>query len=248
MKSIPASAFILSYNAEETIAEACQSVLSLKDIVVVDSGSTDKTLSILKQYPVRVIHQHWLGYSKQKAFAASQCRHDWVFNLDSDECVDSEVLAFLAKTMNDSEVHAVRVKIKEHFLGVSNHPWTRHGAKIRAFRRSCGNYGNHLVHEGIEVRGKVVTAPGFVYHFGEKTVEIKVEKINRYSSLKAQEQEVGMIVLFWRLLLSFPLAFFKSYLLRRQFMNGLRGFIAAMINGFYAFLKAAKCYEKKKHL
>ncbi len=245
MSRIEASVFILTYNSQQDIVKTLASVQRFADIVVVDSGSTDNTLALLKEHPVRVFHHDWLGFAKQKAYAMSQCHYDWVFNLDSDEVADHALVSFIAKVIKEQAYTAVKVRIREHFLGHETHAWTKHCAKIRVFNKHQAGYEDVAVHEGVLVQGKVIQAPGFIQHYGEKRIGIKMAKINEYSELKPQQK--GVHYRLWLglgLIFIFPLAFFKSYILRRQCCNGLRGFMAAMMNAFYAFLKQAKCYER----
>ena len=118
-------------------------------------------------------------------------------------------------------------------------------SKVRCFRRSVASYSDHLVHEGVEIhQGEILMASGHIHHNGEWSHETKVFKINQYSSLKSQEIKCSLVQAKWRMLLIFPWAFFRSFCLKRQFLNGFHGFSASMVNAFYAYLKAAKCYER----
>ena len=246
IKSPQISVTILTYNSEKTIEQCLDSLIVFDDIVVIDSGSTDRTLALLEAYPtVTVVHHDWQGYAAQKSFALRYCRHDWVLNIDSDESVDANLVdALITMTQAQADqVDGIRFGIHEHFLGRPNHRWTRANKKIRCFKKSKSTYSDHLVHEGVCVQGCVIDGVGLIHHYGEHSHEIKVDKINRYSSLKASETHDASWMLLLKLLTIFPIAFFRSYILRRQCLNGVRGFSASMINAFYAFLKYAKCYE-----
>ena len=126
-----------------------------------------------------------------------------------------------------------------------SHADTKKNAKVRFFRREKGSYDVAIeVHEMINVNGVVTRAKGVIFHYGVNDITVKVEKNNIYSSLKAFEKnKKGKHASLLKLLLVMPLVFFKSYILRRNFLNGRRGFIGSMINAFYAFLKEAKLYE-----
>jgi glycosyltransferase involved in cell wall biosynthesis len=246
MKQIKASVFILTFNSERDIERALASVQSFDDIVVVDSGSVDGTLALLAKQGISVWHRDWTGYVDQKAYAMSLCRHDWVFNLDSDEAADHALVSAIAKEVTSNRYAGMVVRVREHFLGRSNHVFTKHCAKLRVCRRSCASYEQVHVHEGLVVKGDVVDAKGFIHHYGERSVAIKMDKINQYSCLKVKDRSGSGLL--WQvvcLVFVFPLAFIKSYILRRQCFNGRRGFIAAMMNGFYAFLKQAKRVERQ---
>ncbi len=83
--TVKLSAYLITLNEEAHLDEVLSSLAGADEILIVDSGSTDKTLAIAERHGARVIHQPWLGFARQKAFAMAQCRHDWVINLDGDE-------------------------------------------------------------------------------------------------------------------------------------------------------------------
>ena len=244
-EKIKASVYIITLNEEKNLPRALESVKAFDEIVVVDSGSTDRTLEIAKQYTPHVYSHEWEGFAKQKEYAKSLCTNDWVLNIDADEEVDELLLADIARTVSDNQVDALNIRISEYFLGRFGHPKARHNAKVRFFRQSKGCYSSSLVHEGVEINGHTGNAQGFIRHYGEVSLTVKVEKNNLYSSLRAQEKRLknkkpsGL-----KLLFVFPAVFVKSFLFRRNFLNGWRGFIGSTINAFYAFLKEAKLYEK----
>ncbi|MBD3830925.1 MAG: glycosyltransferase family 2 protein, partial [Arcobacter sp.] len=85
MNKIKASAYIICQNEEKHIQRVLESVKDFDEIIIVDSGSTDKTLEIAKEYTDKIYHQEWLGYSGQKEYAKNLCTNEWVLNLDADE-------------------------------------------------------------------------------------------------------------------------------------------------------------------
>lgn len=240
----PAGVFIICKNEEKNLARALESVKDFAQIVVVDSGSTDATLEIARRYTDQVLHQDWLGYSKQKAFALSRCTQDWVLNIDADEELTSDLREELRKIMTLGQAVAVEVPMGEVFLGKPVPAGVKCVAKVRFFRRASGRYGEELAHEQVIVSGPVVRVKGRLRHYGETSIAVKVEKNNAYSTLKAREKLAnGKRPSLPRLVLAMPFAFAKDYFLRRNFLNGWRGFVASVINGFYAFMKEAKVWE-----
>jgi glycosyltransferase involved in cell wall biosynthesis len=241
---IHASVYIITLNEEKNLPRALQSVQAFDEIVVVDSGSTDRTLEVAKQVTPRVYTHEWQGFSKQKEYAKSLCTHDWVFNLDADEEADELLLKEMAQAVSENQVDALNIRISEFFMGRFGHPRARHNAKVRFFRKSKGCYSGSLVHEGVVVRGHTETARGFIRHYGEVSLAVKVDKNNRYSTLRAQEKLLkNKKPSVLKLVFVLPATFLKSFFLRRNFLNGRRGFVGSMINAFYAFLKEAKLYE-----
>lgn len=135
------------------------------------------------------------------------------------------------------------------FLGVPNSKHTKKHAKVRFFRKSKGQYDlENKVHENVIVDGQSVKAEGDIYHYGESSIFVKVEKNNQYSNLKAAEKfQKGKKPSLLKLSLVMPVTFLKSYFIRRSCLNGWRGFVNSMINAFYAFLKEAKLFEQHQN-
>lgn len=243
---IPASVFIICKNEAQNLARALTSVAEFEDLVVVDSGSTDGTLDIARQFPCRRFHQDWLGHAAQKQVALELCRHDWLLNLDADEQLSPELLAEIRRFIAaPGERRGLSIPIREVFIGAAIHPKTHHNRHIRVFNRQSGHYPPAAIHEGVKIDGTVERASGTIIHYGEVSVAVKLAKNNSYSELRAAEKYAkGKQPKLTKLILVFPLMFTKSYLLRGQYRNGWRGFVASMINGFYAFLKEAKLFER----
>ena len=241
---IKASVYIICKNEEQHIKRVLESVKDFEEIVVVDSGSVDKTLEIVKNYTNKVFHQDWLGFAKQKEFAKNLCSNEWVLNLDADEELTNELRNEIVNTINENKIDGLNIKISSLYLGKFNSEKSKFNRRIRFFRKDLGYYPEKLVHESIIVNGKIKKAKAFIYDYGTIDLKTHLDKINAYSSLRAQEKfgrnKKSSLL---KLLFVFPLAFFKSYFIKRSFLNGTRGFIASMNNSFYAYLKEAKLYE-----
>lgn len=241
---IKASVYIICKNEEKHIKRVLESVKDFDEIVIVDSGSTDNTLNIAKEYTNKIFHQDWLGFAKQKEYAKNLCQNEWVLNLDADEQLTEELKKEIEKVIEENKIDGLDIKISSQFLGKFNSEKSKFNRRIRFFRKSVGHYPDKLVHESIVVKGKINKADGFIYDYGTMDLKTHLSKINEYSSLRADEKFVkNKKASFAKLLFVFPLSFFKSFIIKRGFLNGMRGFIAAMNNAFYAFLKEAKLYE-----
>lgn len=242
--TIPCSVYIITLNEEEHIRRALESVKSFAEVIIVDSGSSDKTLDIIKEYDVQLSYHPFESFSQQKSHALSLCTQAWVLNIDADEKVTSQLKENIIHCVNVDNYAALKIPIEDLFLGKPAHRLSKKHSKIRFFRREKGHYLPNLVHEGVVVDGAVGQVSGAITHFGETSIAVKVDKNNLYSTLRASEkQEKGRKPRLIKLLFVFPAAFIKSYFLRRNFLNGRRGFIGSMINAFYAFLKEAKLFE-----
>ncbi len=244
---IEASVYIICKNEEKHIRRVLESVKDFSEIIVVDSGSSDNTLNIVKEFTNNIFYQDWLGFAKQKEFAKSLCTRDWVLNLDADEEVTTNLKNEIIKTIEENKIDGLNIKISSSFMGEFNSEKSKFNRRIRFFRKSAGYYPEKLVHESIVINGRIKDADGFIYDYGTLDLKTHLNKINEYSSLRAEEKfaknKKASVI---KLLLVFPLSFIKSFIIKRGFLNGFRGFIAAMNNSFYAFLKEAKLYELNK--
>jgi len=241
------SVYLVVKNEQANIERVLDSVRDFDDIVVVDSGSTDRTIELAGRYTDRLYFREWTGMAEQKEYAKSLCKHDWVLNLDADEELTEKLKQQILALSQLEDISGADIQIEEFFLGREIHPMTKKHRHIRFFRKSCGAYGHERFHESPTVTGKVVELDGCIRHYGETSIEVKVDKINRYSSGKALDKfDRNKHSSLAKLLLIMPLAFFKSYCLRRNCLNGRRGFIGSTVNAFYAFIKEAKLYEQEQ--
>jgi len=245
MSKLPVSVYIICQNEAQHIRRVLESVKDFDEVIIVDSGSTDETLEIAKEYTDKIYHQKWLGFAGQKEYAKNLCSHKWVLNLDADEQLTSELKNEIEETIKENRIDGLDIKISSQYLGKFNHPLSKFNRRVRFFRKAKGYYPEKLVHESIAIDGKVKKANGFIYDYGTLDLETHLSKINAYSSLRAQEKaQKGKKASVLKLVSIFSLAFFKSFVLKRGFLNGMRGFIAATNNAYYAFLKEAKLYER----
>lgn len=245
--SIPCSVYIVTLNCAAWLESTLNSVADFAEVIILDSGSSDTTYEIAQRFPnTRIVHQDWQGYAAQKQLALNQCSQPWVLNLDGDEVLSTALKQEIVATIQTDTIDALIIPINDVFLGVANSKHTKKHAKVRFFRQGKGRYDlNNQAHEQVVVDGIVQKAEHEIYHYGESSVFVKVEKNNQYSELKAlekfQKRKQPSIL---KLILIMPLTFIKSYLIRRSFLNGWRGFVNSMINAFYAFLKEAKLFEQ----
>ena len=247
---IPCSVYIVTLNCGAWLQDTLQSVQDFSEVIILDSGSTDDTYAIAQSFAnTRISHQDWQGYAAQKSLALAQCKNDWVLNLDGDEVLSKELKAEIEQTIQANQIDALITPINDVFLGVPNSKHTKKHAKVRFFRKSKGQYDlENKVHENVIVDGQSVKAEGDIYHYGESSIFVKVEKNNQYSNLKAAEKfQKGKKPSLLKLSLVMPVTFLKSYFIRRSCLNGWRGFVNSMINAFYAFLKEAKLFEQHQN-
>lgn len=247
MSQIPISVFVITLNEEQHIEEMLQSVQCFDEIVLVDSGSTDKTLDIAKKYGAKIYHQPWLGFAKQKAYAMSLCHNQWALNLDGDEVLSTDLAKKIQQAVNLQTADAFRLYFEDLFWGAEMSASSAKRSIVRLYDKDKVTFPtDRLVHENVKlVKGaKESVIEGRVKHYGYHSTEVLMNKQNTYSSLKAQEKFNKNKRPSWiKLVFVFPLMFFKSYFLRKMFLSGRRGLVHATIDAMYGFLKEAKLHE-----
>ncbi len=243
---LPISVFIITLNESTHIEKTLRSIQRCSEIVVVDSGSTDNTIDIAKKYGARVINQPWQGYAKQKQIAMNFCHFDWVLNLDGDEEITQEILNELSIIIEANIYSSVRLKRVDQFIGEFPNNFVKKPNNLRFYRKSCARFDtDKLVHESANVTGRELKSKNHFYHYGYDDIHLLQDKMNKYSSLKAEEKFIKKTKhSITKLILTFPLTFIKRYAIDRLFMFGTRGFIKSIMESHYSFLKQAKLYER----
>lgn len=243
----PVSVFIVTKNEARYIAQVLHSVRSFDEVIVVDSGSTDNTTTIAKQHGAKVVHHRWQGFAKQKAYAMSLCKNNWVLNLDGDEVLPAELAEEIQESINSGEAEAYRLYFEDIFWGKPMASNSKKRSIIRLYLKDRIQFPiNRHVHENVILSDgvRVKSLNGLVTHYGYATTEMLMTKQNTYSSLKALEKhEQGKRGSLLKLMVIFPLTFTKSFFFRKMFLSGRRGLVNATIDAFYAFLKEAKLLE-----
>jgi glycosyltransferase involved in cell wall biosynthesis len=230
------SAIIISFNEENNIAEAIASLPFCDEVIVVDSGSTDRTCEIATASGARVIVHDWSGYTNQKNFAAGQVSNDWIFSLDADERVSMELADELVRwKKNPTDVSAMAMPRRAFYLG----KWINHSGwypdrKIRLYNRRHSRWIGDFVHERLQVDGRVGRFQGDLLHFPYREWQDHIERINRYTQLAADAARAGgRGANLLKLVLGPPLVFLKSSIVHAGFLDGWRGFAIAYMAARY---------------
>jgi glycosyltransferase involved in cell wall biosynthesis len=252
LMSTPLSVFIIALNEVDRLEASIKSVQSISDdIVVIDSGSTDGTQALAQSLGARVIHHDWPGYGLQKQFGEDQARHDWLLNIDADEVVSPQLaLAIRAALDQQGDVPAAfKTDIVEMFPGESKpHPWAFVLSPVRLYHKKAGRYSASPVHDRVDLSAGIVgqKLDGVIEHRSIRSLSHELIKLNRYTDLQVADMaKKGRKLSPARLVLEFPLAFFKAYLLRRHFIRGLYGFMTAMNYAYFRYLRSAKHWEQR---
>jgi len=228
------SVAIITKDSEKTIKECIDSAKFADEIVVVDSGSSDKTVEICEKNGCKVIKKEWMGFAKQKQFAVDNCKNEWVFVLDSDEIITKELQEEIKKTLLKPECYGYFIARLNYFFGKAiRHCGLYPDRTLRLFDKTKGRFSSDSVHEKVVVEGKTGTLKNHMLHYAYDSIEEFIEKQNRYSSLNKKPNRL-------KALLNPPWTFFKIYFLKAGFLEGWHGFIIARLYSEYTFWKYIK--------
>ena len=244
------SAVIITLNEADNIRACLESVKFADEIVVVDSGSTDGTIEICREYTDHVYHQPWLGFAGQKNAALDRATGDWILSLDSDERVTPELAESIQQVISDSpaDVDGFYVYRKVFF----GDKWLRHGGFypekiLRLVRRGKARFGPRSVHEALETGGPNSLIPKDIEHYTYRSVQDYLVRMKRYAALSAEEYyQQGRTTGPIRMIGRAAFTFFQMYILRAGFLDGYEGFLMAVLYSMYTFSKYAILYDMRR--
>ena len=243
------SVFIIAKDEADRIGRTINSVKDWVDeVIVVDSGSQDDTVALSESLGARVVFNKWRGYGPQKVFAETLCRNDWVLNLDADEEVSAELgaeIRALFEKGQPAEVAYTLPILPLYPFQDAGHRWTAFHHPVRLYRKQLAGFKDSPVHDSVVIHeGRVGDLKGMVIHRSFRSLTHHVDKANEVSSARAQDLfEKGRNPSAISLLLIPLLAFFKSYFLRREFVNGIDGIVVSHMYAFQRFIRLAKARE-----
>jgi glycosyltransferase involved in cell wall biosynthesis len=191
--------------------------------------------------------QSFAGYSAQKQAAIDLATHRWVLLLDSDEALPALAADRVQAALDTPDVAGFELLRREWVFWRWQPARARLNHYIRLFDRERAGMSGHEVHESVVVRGPVRRLDAIIDHYGERDIEGRVDKANRYSSLQVHDRRTRSPRLLRLRMVGYPLvAFARFYFWRGHWRGGWAGFIAARVHAFYAFLKYAKLYELRQ--
>ena len=254
------SVAIVTLNEEANLPRTLASVKWAEDIVVVDSGSTDRTQEIARSFGARVIERPWPGFAAQKNFAIGQCTGDWVLTLDADEELSEDLQRQMRTLLASHPTNdAFYLKRRNLFLG----RWIKHGGfypdpKLRLFRRSAANFAltprfqDRPVHEIIAFDGAAGTLDYDLIHHAYPTLSTYIEHMDRYSNLGAdllieRGRTMASLPAFLARTFLFPqFTFVWNYFFRLGFLDGREGLLLHLYHSTYASWKYAKAWDRSR--
>jgi glycosyltransferase involved in cell wall biosynthesis len=251
MVCLSLSVVIITKNEESNLARTLQSVAWADEIVILDSGSTDRTREIAESFHAKFFVEEWKGFAAQKNSALQKATGDWILSLDADEEVELALASEIQQTLlQNNSVTGFWIPRKNFFLG----RWIRHGGfypdpKLRLFRRGAGQFEDRLVHEDIRISGRTAKLQNHLLHHAYPTLESYLEHMNRYSSLGAEmavaaNRRAGFS--FLDIVIRPHLTFFYNYILRAGFLDGREGLLLHLYHANYVSWKYAKAWERSR--
>ncbi len=246
MKKIPGLSVTIIVLDEERDIEACLASVAeiAEEIVVVDSGSKDRTLEIAARFNARIFKHEWTGYSAQKQYAMDQAKGPWVLNIDADERVSVELARAIGNVLastRETNLRAYEIPFHHYFLGTRLGFVGAQGEHhVRLFLKAHAAYGAESVHEGIKVSGRLARLSGAIDHFSYRDLPDYLQKCNKYTSLIAEKKFRAGLRFHWWHHLRLPYEFVVRYFLRLGFLDGEPGLTYALLSSYYVWLKFMK--------
>ena len=237
------SATIITFNEERNLPRAIESLRCADEIVVMDSGSNDRTTEIAEKLGARVVESPWPGYANQKNLAAEQATYDWILSIDADESL-SEALEGEIWQLKKSgpQFDAYTMPRLAQYLG----RWIHHSGwypdrKVRLYDRRKARWEGPYVHESVKVNGRIGHLQSNLLHFTCNSLSEHLKTMDRYTTLAAEQLlATGQKVTWGRLILEPPWTFFRTYVLKLGFLDGIEGLAIANMAALYNFVEYAK--------
>ena len=238
------SAAIIAMNEERKIGDCLKSLAWTDEIVVVDSHSADRTRELARAAGARVIERDWPGHIKQKNFALESCAHGWVISLDADERVSAALRVAIAREMENPRADGYAIPRKVFYIN----RWIRHcgwypARKVRLVKKEKARWGGIDPHDTLMAEGRVLMLPGDIYHLSFDNIHAHFRTIDHFTRVGANEAFKAGTRAGWIDLTLRPLfTFFKMYLLKAGFLDGVAGLIACALSAFHTFTKYGRLH------
>ncbi|MGA9407588.1 MAG: glycosyltransferase family 2 protein [Bacteroidota bacterium] len=242
----PLSVIVITRNEERNIVACLESVQWADDIIVVDAESADGTVTLARRFTQKIFIEPWKSFSEAKEFAVTKSNHEWILWLDADERMTPELAAEIQLLLESSPSKAAySVARRAFFLG----RWIKHsgwypGRVARLFRKDRASFSSAAVHEGLNVQGPVGELRNDLLHFTDPNLYHYMVKFNRYTTLASKESfDAEKRFRGIDLLVRPPWLFFRMYIVRLGFLDGVPGLLLALLSSAYVFTKYAKLWE-----
>ena len=246
-ETIRLSVAIITKDEEARLPDCLKSVSFADDIVVVDSGSTDRTAKIAEESGCRVFFEDWKGYGPQKNSAIEKCRHAWVLLLDADERLSHEAQEIIGGVLRNPGADAYTVKRKNYLHG----RWLRHSGywpdrQVRLVNRDRGSFQG-TIHEKWVTSGLIRDLDACIEHYAFSNYSDMLKTLDEYSTVIAGELYAsGRRAHFLSPSFHGVGMFLKIYFLELGILDGMDGFVTALLKAGGSFFKYAKLIELQR--
>ncbi len=245
---LPLSVAIITLNEADNLPRLLDSLTPLNptEIVIVDSGSTDKTVAIARAHGACVIETDWAGYGEQKNRALAACVQPWILSLDADEPISEELAKNIRALFSEGkpEKDGYEINRRTWYLG----DWLRHTWqpewRLRLIRKEAACWSDAKVHEQLRVNGSRGRLKGYMYHYSYRDIDDHFQRSIDYARIGAEQLAAHGKRFRWYKLVFAPLVrMLRLLLIRQGWRDGWRGWIIAWSSMFSCFLKYAFLYE-----
>jgi len=243
------SVVMVTFNAQAHLPRVLSALSFSSEIVVVDSGSSDRTVEICREFGARVFTRAWSGYGAQKNYAIEQARHPWILSIDADEVVSPELAREITALEESTRYAGFRIpRLNHYFSRPLYHGGQYPDLQLRLFRAGMGRFNMRPVHESVEIQGPVGLLSGRILHYSYGTIAEYFEKFERYTSLEAERlagagERPTAIRLGLQMFFKPAWKFLWRYLFKLGFLDGTAGLLAALFNSFTMIVSYAKFWE-----
>jgi glycosyltransferase involved in cell wall biosynthesis len=241
------SVVVITLNEEDRIRECLASVSWADEIIVVDAGSEDKTVTLARELTDHVVVRAWDGFAAQKNFGIERATGDWILSLDADEQVEPDLRDEIRAVIAAPDACPGYRIARRNIMWAR---WIRHGRlypdwQLRLFRRGRGRFVDRAVHESVQVDGPVGQLRAPLRHHSYRDVSDFLRRADRYATLAADDWMRGGRPFRPITIVTAPLGRFLSmYVVHRGFLDGWRGFLLASLYAYYVFIRSAKIWER----
>ena len=241
------AAVVITKNEAHNIGACLESLRWVHDLIVVDACSTDRTIEVVREYTPRVFIRSWPGFGPQKNYGIDRATADWILIVDADERVTAALREEIIRSIEAApdDLAGFEIPRRNFFYG----RWIQGGGlypdrQLRLFRRQAGRYDDVLLHEHLEVQGRIgrLTAP--LDHYSMPTIKDHVRKMMRYTTLGAQEKlKTRAKLTALDIAGNHIVTIIKTYVFRKGYRDGIHGVIVALFAGLHTFVKYVKAWE-----
>jgi len=244
---------VITKNEEANIGPCLDALAFCDERIVVDAGSSDRTVALAREKGARVETHDWKGFGAQKNFALSLAQGDWVLSIDADERVSPALAGEIERAIADGRADGFEVPRLSSFVGREmRHSGWFPDYVLRLFRRGKARFSDDLVHERVVCDGTVARLTEHLAHHSVTQLEQAISRVDRYSTAGAEMLVAsGRRISFAHGITHGIWSFFRAYVLRLGFLDGHAGFLLAVANAegtYYRYMKAWLAQRRKSEV